>query len=125
MQVATVVVARRQAFAVDAGLVELELVHALLGANLRMKSGLLWHLAQNCGMSARVGLPMNPLALFMETSGSSLVRSPPWQSAQLNPWAVWTSFLMSGGGLWRRRPWRSGSHAGILGGSAAWDYRTR
>ena len=55
-------------------------------------------MAQNFGMSARVGLPLKPLALFMATSGSSLVRSPPWQSAQLSPWAMWTSFLMRAAG---------------------------
>ena len=60
-----------------------------------MKLGSLWQLAQNFGMAARAGLPLKPLALLMATLGSSLVRSPPWQSAQLRPWAIWMSFLMS------------------------------
>src|ERR1017187_160864 len=63
-----------------------------------MKSGLLWQLAQNFGMAVRAGLPLKPLALLMDTSGSSRVRSPPWQSAQLRPWAMWTSFLISAAG---------------------------
>src|SRR5271157_1644356 len=60
-----------------------------------MMSGLAWQLAQNFGMAVRAGLPLKPLALLMAMVGSSLERSPPWQSAQLRPWAVWTSFLMS------------------------------
>src|ERR1022692_1684353 len=60
-----------------------------------MMLGLAWQPAQNFGMAVRAGLPLNPLALLMAMAGSSLERSPPWQSAQLRPWAIWTSFLMS------------------------------
>ena len=52
-------------------------------------------------MAVRFGLPMNPFALLMETVGSSLNRSPPWQSAQLNPEAVCMSPLISSAGFCR------------------------
>ena len=82
----------------DAGLVLLELIDALLRRVLAHLIGAA--VAARTGfrdVGAR-GLAHEAFGLVHGDSGSSVVRSPPWQSAQPSPWVMWMSFVNEGGG---------------------------
>ena len=106
------------ALAVHAGQVLRVLVHSLLRRVLVHQVASLWQRAQSFGTAVRAGLPMKPRARLMDACGSSTLRSPPWQSAQLKPWRRWTSPAFP-----PREPGGGPQHgmaldAGVLGGAA-------